>query len=258
MTTTTCGPAAVLPASIFCSNQYFVLSRAAAPDDFDNLRAITHTARASGDILERDTNVASVEAPSDLFILRNSCGTAVACFGVETYDNCWELFSFCVNPAHRGLGIGAAMLQLALSTAIAERKTLLAMSRSAPDWFMKFGFVSASYDLLPAARRARIDLSRGSALMMYSPSQPQPRQIRLSLSDRQFWYDPQLDRSILDAADRHQVQMESLCNGGLCGTCSVPLRLGNCKSVLAHPRAPRGGYMLPCISEPLTDIILEA
>lgn len=258
MVTTKSSAAAALPASLFWGGQRYVLSPAVGQENYDSVLSITASARSNGDILERSTQEVSTSDAHALFLLRDSRGVAVGCFGIEAYDDCWELFSFCVALDFRGLGIGAAMLQLAADCSIAERKKLLAMSRSAPAWFAKFGFQPTAHDILPDARRARVDASRGSVLMSYRPDQSQLRRVTLSISGKLFLYNPALDRSILDAAERHQIKMESLCNSGLCGMCSVALQGGNYRTVLDYPFTPREGEIMPCISEPLSDLILEA
>ena len=63
--------------------------------------------------------------------------------------------------------------------------------------------------------------------------------------------------SILEAADENEIEIESGCRAGSCGTCMTKLLSGNVKYSLDDPSC-EPGHCLPCISTPDGEIELDA
>jgi len=80
-----------------------------------------------------------------------------------------EVAAFCVDPQFRGSGRGDTLLDYLEQQARREgvQRLVLLTTRTA-DWFMQRGFTPAGVahtsDLLPEARRLKVDASRNSML----------------------------------------------------------------------------------------------
>lgn len=66
------------------------------------------------------------------------------------------------------------------------------------------------------------------------------------------------DRSLLDFAERNGIDMPSGCRAGSCGSCQTPVETGvvSWRQSPEYPVEP--GYCLPCISRPMSDLVLGA
>ena len=66
--------------------------------------------------------------------------------------------------------------------------------------------------------------------------------------------------SLLEVAERAGVEIPSLCRAGACGTCRTRLVSGaaHCASDVLAPSDRASGWILPCVTQPAGDCVLEA
>ncbi|WP_290871466.1 hybrid-cluster NAD(P)-dependent oxidoreductase [Aquabacterium sp.] len=87
-----------------------------------------------------------------------------------------------------------------------------------------------------------------------------PAAFRISLSVRGDQFDCQPGQSLLAAAGAAGVRLPASCSNGLCGTCKTKKVSGEVE--MAHKGGIRQrevdqGWILPCCSKPLSDVVLE-
>jgi amino-acid N-acetyltransferase len=96
-------------------------------------------------------------------------GSIIACAALFPYleDKSGEVAAIAVSEECRGQGQGDKLLDYVEKKALSLglEKLFLLTTRTA-DWFVRRGFKECSIESLPAARRKRIDLSRGSKYYM--------------------------------------------------------------------------------------------
>jgi ferredoxin-NADP reductase len=90
--------------------------------------------------------------------------------------------------------------------------------------------------------------------------QAAPAAFRISLSVRGDQFDCQPGQSLLAAAGAAGVRLPASCSNGLCGTCKTRKVSGEVE--MAHKGGIRQreidqGWILPCCSKPLSDVVLE-
>jgi ferredoxin len=69
------------------------------------------------------------------------------------------------------------------------------------------------------------------------------------------------DETVLEGAEKNGVLMPSGCRQGNCGTCATKLVSGNVQMEAAdalNDELRSKGFILPCVSRPLSDITLDA
>ena len=66
--------------------------------------------------------------------------------------------------------------------------------------------------------------------------------------------------SLLEVAERAGVDIPSMCRAGACGTCRTRLVAGeaHCAPSCLRPNEREDGWILPCVTQPLGDCVLEA
>ncbi len=67
-------------------------------------------------------------------------------------------------------------------------------------------------------------------------------------------------RTLLETAEAEGVEIPSLCRSGVCQSCRTRLTDGHadCRSAMLDPDDRAAGYILPCVSWPSGDCVLEA
>lgn len=84
-------------------------------------------------------------------------------------------------------------------------------------------------------------------------------QVEFKISGKTATWDGSHD-SILELAEANEIAIESDCEAGICGTCKTKLLSGKVEmetedGLDADDMAQN--MILPCVAEPLTDIVLE-
>lgn len=68
------------------------------------------------------------------------------------------------------------------------------------------------------------------------------------------------DRPLLRAAEEAGIALASSCRNGTCRTCLLPLRAGQVRYMIAWPgllpEEKTGGWVLPCVAYPVSDVVL--
>jgi amino-acid N-acetyltransferase len=98
--------------------------------------------------------VADLEDHVSAFTLAKLEGTIVGTVGVEIYGEVALLRSLCVAPAHRSKRIGAELVSVAASHALASGvRELYLLTTSASPYFANLGFAHVQRDRVPLAIR---------------------------------------------------------------------------------------------------------
>jgi N-acetylglutamate synthase-like GNAT family acetyltransferase len=81
-------------------------------------------------------------------------GRIVGCAGVEVHGSTGLLRSVCVEPDHRGTGLGRRLVERAEAAAAAAGVAeLFLLTETASDWFPRLGYAAGSRDVAPEALR---------------------------------------------------------------------------------------------------------
>lgn len=120
--------------------------------------------------------------------------------------------------------------------------------------------------LLPALRGwgvAEADIHHeafGPGLAVNAVPQPAPKEsirVEFSRSMRTLWWDGSAN-NLLDFAEQHDVQLDSGCRSGSCGSCAVKVMSGN----VGYPQPPdhrvAAGSCLMCSAYPKSALVLDA
>ncbi|SQD94379.1 MULTISPECIES: GNAT family N-acetyltransferase [unclassified Parafrankia] len=178
-----------------------------------------------------------------------------------------ELHDLWVARDWRRRGFGRLLLACALTRAAAAGfDQVVLLPRAAAGWFHRHGFTPVGLDALPADRRAFLGESHGPGLLGRGSEPGHPVDLLSRLSDlrvtftrsgRELRWDPAED-TILLLADSAGVQLDSMCWSGVCGTCRSTLVSGTVH-YLSDPTCDLAeGEILPCVTAPVTDVVLDA
>lgn len=100
----------------------------------------------------------SIEIPSDeidpevttFFVMRDVSRRIIACVGLELFTDAALITSFAIEPAHRGDGLGASLVDRSLEEALqAGSDAVYLCTAQAPELFLNIGFVNIDRDELP-------------------------------------------------------------------------------------------------------------
>lgn len=84
-----------------------------------------------------------------------------------------------------------------------------------------------------------------------------PFAVRFTRSARTLAWDGQ-DANLLDLAERHDLEVDSGCRTGSCGTCETRLLSGAVHYAELPDHDITQGYCLLCVGKPRSDLVLEA
>lgn len=238
--------------------------RSAVPADASRLSDVSAPFMRSGALIPRDPEFFTVHAEE--FSVMETDGEVIGCAGLSRVGDIGEIFNVAVGTRWQGIGLGRILLAAMIAAARrAGFSRVVLFSRTTTRWFERQGFERADPSLLPADRVMLIDSSRGSILLqravpplvsgevLETVAAPQ---VRFAGSGIERAWDWEHD-SLLRFAEKNGVELDSLCWAGVCGTCASGLTTG---SVLYHipPEAePDGGEILMCISQPVTDVVID-
>jgi ferredoxin len=80
--------------------------------------------------------------------------------------------------------------------------------------------------------------------------------VKFAASGVELDWDGRID-SLLPFAEKNGIEVDSLCWGGVCGTCSTRLTCGTVSYHLQPEVTPPNGEVLLCIARPVTDLVLD-
>jgi ferredoxin len=87
---------------------------------------------------------------------------------------------------------------------------------------------------------------------------PVPFQALMQPSGR--WFPAPADRTLLASAAAAGIELPNSCRNGTCRTCLRPLRAGEVRYAIEWPgllpEERTGGWVLPCVAYPLSDVVL--
>jgi N-acetylglutamate synthase-like GNAT family acetyltransferase len=138
-----------------------MLFRHAGPADVDRICEISRPFMASGALIVREraffadhiTEFHVVETGRDV----------VACVGASRVADTVEIFNFVVGNNWQGLGMGDFLISnLIARMSAAGSRTFILFSKTAGEWFLRYGFRPMEPACVPAERLALNDPARGS------------------------------------------------------------------------------------------------
>jgi N-acetylglutamate synthase-like GNAT family acetyltransferase/ferredoxin len=233
--------------------------------DIEEMHALSQPYVASSRLIGRDQALFATQV-ADFYVVEVD-GEIVACAGIRRFGDIAEIFNVVVTEQWQGFGIGRVLLgsMMVLIAGQGFAKALI-FSKGAGGWFGRFGFVPTDPAALPAERVAMIDPERDSTPMIRDVVTAEdgvdalPRltnvRVRFDRSDVELAWDGEFD-ALLPFAEKNDIEVTSLCWGGICGTCSTPLKGGSVSYHLYPEVEVEPNEVLLCIARPVTDLVLE-
>ena len=120
------------------------------------IRPATTADRAAIERLLTDAELTTHELPEwiDRFWIAEHDGAAVGVAGIELYADGCLLRSVAVRPEWRGTGLGRALVERALESAVeAGARQAYLLTLTAEAWFPRLGFTTIDRDRVPASVR---------------------------------------------------------------------------------------------------------
>ena len=238
--------------------------RNALPGDAARMHELSQPHAADGRLINR-APVLFENQVEDFYVMTKDNGEIVACAGLARFGDIAEIFNVVVAGSRQSVGVGRLLLG-SMMVVIAEQGFSRALIFSKGDWFKRFGFVPVDPASLPAERIAMIDPERDSTPMARDVpvadngldmlSLLTDVRVRFDRSDVDVLWDRETD-ALLPFAEKHDIEVDSLCWGGVCGTCSTRLKSGSIGYHVRPEIDPKPGEVLLCIAQPLTDLVME-
>ncbi|ESQ46212.1 hypothetical protein EUTSA_v10000095mg [Eutrema salsugineum] len=140
-------------------------TREAKKEDLGGIRQIIKPLEESGTLVRRTDE----EGALDSFVVVEREGQIIACAALLPFfeDKCGEVAAIAVASDCRGQGQGDKLLDYIEKKASALRlEMLFLLTTRTADWFVRRGFQECYIEMIPEARRERINLSRRSKYYM--------------------------------------------------------------------------------------------
>ncbi|KAG9132625.1 hypothetical protein Leryth_023625 [Lithospermum erythrorhizon] len=142
-------------------------TRMARMEDVDGIKLLLRPLEESGTLVKRTAE--ELHEALNYFVVVEREGQIIACGALFPYfkEKCGELAAIAVSPDCRGQGQGDKMLDYIerKASSLGLERLFLLTTRTA-DWFVRRGFYECSIEVLPEARRKKINLSRKSKYYM--------------------------------------------------------------------------------------------
>ncbi|NUO43027.1 MAG: GNAT family N-acetyltransferase [Streptomyces sp.] len=239
--------------------------RRARAEDAEAMYRLSLPFMDTGQLLVRER--ALFETLSEDFRVLEADGEVVGCAGLRGFDTLAEIYNVAVDENRHGLGLGRLLLASMVGAAHAEGyPQVLVFSKTTSAWFARYGFRPVDSAGLPAARLALVDPARESVALGRATvggydgvevlAALTELRITFDRSSAEFGWDGSYD-SLLPFADDNGVETKSLCWAGVCGTCAVRLKRGTVRYHVPPQGDPDEGEVLLCISQPVTDLVLD-
>jgi N-acetylglutamate synthase-like GNAT family acetyltransferase/ferredoxin len=242
-----------------------VTVRRALPSDIERMHTISQPYVAGGQLISRDQMLFATRV-NDFHVVEID-REVVACAGIRRFGDIAEIFNVLVTEGRQGFGIGRLLLG-SMMVLIAEQRftKALVFSKGSTEWFGRFGFEPIDPATLPPERIAMIDPERASSPMVRDVisatdgvdalTRMTELRVRFDRSDIELPWDSAVE-ALLPFAEQNAIEISSLCWGGLCGTCSTPLKRGSVNYFVQPEIEPEPGEVLLCIARPVTDLVLD-
>ncbi|MFG1999006.1 GNAT family N-acetyltransferase [Spirillospora sp. NPDC048911] len=238
--------------------------RRATAADLDGMYELSRPFMESGALITRDRGFFG-ERAEEFFVLAVG-ETLAGCAGLGRVGDLAEIFNVAVASRWQGLGMGRILLACLIGAARrAGFAEVVLFSRATTRWFARQGFVPADPATLPGDRVALLDASRNSTMLRRTIpplgsgealEALTPPRVRFARSGDEYEWDWEHD-SLLRFAEHHDVEVDSLCWAGVCGSCVTGLKQGSVVYHMAPEEEPGNGEILLCVSQPATDLVLD-
>ena len=239
--------------------------RGALAGDVDAMYELSKPFVATGGLVPRDLELFGTGV-DDFYVVEIDRKVA-ACAGIRRFTDSAELFNVAVDKTYQRFGVGRFLLASMLIVLAREGfADAVIFTKTTKDWFARFGFVPMDPARLPAERLAMIDPERES-IPMVRPTikagdgiDALPRltamTVRYEQSGVELPWDGEVD-SLLPFTEKNGIEVDSLCWGGVCGTCSTGLKQGSVNYHVWPEVDPGEGRVLLCVARPITDLVLD-
>jgi N-acetylglutamate synthase-like GNAT family acetyltransferase/ferredoxin len=242
-----------------------VTFRGACSDDVIAMYDMSKPFVATGGLVARDLDLFDIGVEE--FYVVEIDRVVVACAGIRRFTDVAEIFNVVVDGRWQHLGVGRFLLASMLIVLDSEGFTDgIILTKTTRHWFARHGFVPMDPARLPAERLATLDPERKSIPMVRSTVRaedgidalPQLTKLRVRFdrSDLDAVWDSGFD-SLLLFAEKHGIEAPSLCQGGVCGTCSTALQQGAISYNVRPEVDPGDGRILLCIARPTANLVLD-
>lgn len=113
-------------------------------------------------------------------------------------------------------------------------------------------------------RFERFDLAAAATLVNGAehvhPHEGAPSTVQVTFESSHRTVTARCDRTLLETAEAEGVAMTSVCRAGVCLSCRTRLTSGtaDCESSVLDPEDRAAGFILPCVTRPTSDCVMEA
>lgn len=183
-------------------------------------------------------------------VLIEDSGTAVGSVGIRRTGTAAELHGLTVAETWRGMGLGRLLVAAALLILRAEERPYVTVADPgrATEWFTALGFT-------PDGDRLRREVTGGYD-EVETVGQLADLQVDFARTGSRVRWDPSFT-ALLQFAQHHGVDTDSLCWAGVCGTCAVRIKQGTVSYEVPPQAEPAEGEVLLCVSRPTTPLVLD-
>ncbi|WP_035804911.1 GNAT family N-acetyltransferase [Kitasatospora mediocidica] len=200
------------------------------------------------------------DAAGDFWVVEHA-GEVIACAGVSRSDaGAATLVNLVVEPSWQRLGVGRLLVAGVLRLLKGEQITELRVEPGpAHPWFTALGFTALGSEASACEGLSPTTLRRTTVAgfdELDALGEVADLQVRFARSGSRHRWDPSFS-ALLHFAGHHGVRVDSLCWGGVCGTCSVRIKHGTVSYDVAPEVDPQEGEVLMCVSRPMTDLVLD-
>ena len=239
--------------------------RSAHADDWELMYGLSHPFMETGNLVQRTCKL--YESLVEDFYVIEIDRTVVACAGTRRFTDTAEIYNVVVAKDWQGFGLGRVLVASMLIVLYCQGyANAFIFTKTAEDWFARCGFTPMDPAELPAERLALVDVERNSTPMSRATVRaedgvdalPQVTNLRVRYErhDVEHAWDGEVD-SLLPFTEKRGIEVDSLCWGGVCGTCRTPLKRGTISYHLMPEVNLRDGEILLCIARPVTDLVLD-
>jgi ferredoxin/N-acetylglutamate synthase-like GNAT family acetyltransferase len=183
-------------------------------------------------------------------VLIEDSGTVVGSVGIRRTAGAPALHGLAVAESWRGMGLGRLLVAAALLILRAEETPYVTVADPGPaaEWFGGLGFTPDG-DLL------RHEVTGGYD-EVETVGQIADLQVDFARTGTRVRWDPSFT-ALLQFAQHHGVDTDSLCWAGVCGTCAVRIKQGTVSYEVPPQAEPAEGEVLLCVSRPTTPLVLD-
>lgn len=210
----------------------------------------------SGAILDRAPSLLLPNEDSQFFYLEETTTKKwLGCFGLRRFESYVEILNFCILPSHANQSIGSYIIHI-LTSRLMKGFILCAFSTKSIDWFLKAGFKEVDRQIFPASRLAMIPEERPTRAVISRRPPSKGHSVSINSSGKRILYENDKDQTLLDAVIRNNIDLDYLCESGICGTCQNQVLTGVVRETSPGSIPLGSSEILLCTVKPITNMEL--